>query len=75
MARESATQGGRAAEAGFNCVQDRLNIAATLDNWQKAGDERLFKIIVSPEFGDRLNLRQYAREFVHRMEQDLSDAT
>ncbi|HJY92442.1 MAG TPA: DUF3363 domain-containing protein [Candidatus Acidoferrum sp.] len=72
MARESATQGGRAAEAGFNCVQDRLNIAATLDNWQKAGDERLFKIIVSPEFGDRLNLRQYAREFVHRMEQDLS---
>ena len=72
VARESATQGGRAAEAGFNCVQDRLNIAATLDNWQKAGDERLFKIIVSPEFGDRLNLRQYAREFVHRMEQDLS---
>jgi len=23
-----------------------------LDNWQSAGDERLFKIIVSPEFAD-----------------------
>src|SRR5713226_1362148 len=71
VARESATQGGRAAEAGFNRIQDRLNIAVTLDNWQRAGDDRVFKIIVSPEFGDRLNLRQYAREFVHRMEQDL----
>src|SRR6516165_714040 len=72
VARESATQGGRATEAGFNRTEDRLNIAATLDNWQRAGDERLFKIIVSPEFGDRLNLRQYARELIRRMEQDLS---
>jgi len=72
VARETATQGGRAAEAGFNRARDRIDIAATLDNWQKAGDERLFKIIVSPEFGDRLNLREYAREFMRRMEQDLS---
>ena len=71
VARESATQGGRTAEAGFNRAQDRLNIATTLDNWQRAGDERLFKIIVSPEFGDRLNLRQYSRELMHRMERDL----
>ena len=60
-----------AAEAGFNRTQERLNIATTLDKWQRAGDERLFKIIVSPEFGDRLNLRQYARELMHRMEHDL----
>jgi type IV secretory pathway VirD2 relaxase len=71
VARESATQEGRAAEAGFNRIQDRINIAATLDNWQKAGDERLFKIIVSPELGHRLNLREYACEFIRRMEQDL----
>src|SRR5713226_6259595 len=37
VARESATQGGRAAEAGFNRIQDRLNIAVTLDSWQRAG--------------------------------------
>lgn len=71
VAREGATQSGRAAEAGFHRSQDRIDIATTLDNWQKAGDERLFKIIVSPEFGDCLNLRDYAREFMRRMEQDL----
>ena len=59
MARESATQGGRAAEAGFNATEQNLDIATTLDNWQSAGDERLFKIIVSPEFADRLNLQQH----------------
>jgi type IV secretory pathway VirD2 relaxase len=71
VARESATQGGKASEAGFNATVQNLDIAATLDKWQGAGDERLFKIIVSPEFGDRLNLHQYARELVNRMEHDL----
>jgi type IV secretory pathway VirD2 relaxase len=71
VARESATQGGKSAEAGFNATEQNLDIAATIDKWQGAGDERLFKIIVSPEFGDRLNLQQYARELLHRMEQDL----
>src|SRR5947207_2376672 len=69
--RESATQGGKAVQAGFNATEQSLNIGATLDRWHSAGDERLFKIIVSPEFGDRLNLHQYARELVHRMEYDL----
>src|SRR5580692_6371189 len=71
LARESATQGGRAAEAGFNATDQKLDIATTLDNWQSAGDERLFKIIVSPEFADRLNLQKYARELMRRMERDL----
>src|SRR6266446_3138847 len=72
VARESATQGGKAAEAGFNTTEENLDIAAKLDKWQGAGDERLFKIIVSPEFGDRLNLHQYTRELLRRMECDLS---
>jgi hypothetical protein len=71
VARESATQMGRAAEAGFNTTEQNLYIAAKLDKWQGAGDERLFKIIVSPEFGDRLNLLQDTRELMHRMEHDL----
>src|SRR6267154_6037699 len=62
VARESATQGGRAGEAGFDAIKQSLNIPVTLDNWQVAGDERFFKIIVSPEFADRLNLRQHTRE-------------
>jgi type IV secretory pathway VirD2 relaxase len=71
VARESATQGGKASEAGFNATEQSLDIASKLDKWQGTGDERLFKIIVSPEFGDRLNLRRYARELMHRMELDL----
>ncbi len=73
VARESATQGCKSAEAGFNATEQNLDIATTLDKWQGAGDERLFKIIVSPEFVDRLNLQQYARELLHRMEHDLGD--
>src|ERR1700732_3542789 len=71
VARESATQGGRPAEAGFNATDQKLDIATTLENWQSAGDERLFKIIVSPEFADRLNLQKYAPELMRRMERDL----
>ena len=72
LARESATQGGRAAEAGFNATEQNLDISTALDNWQGAGDERLFKIIVSPEFADRLNLQQHTRELMLRMERDLA---
>src|SRR3984893_5874413 len=65
VARDSATQGGRPAEAGFNAIEQSLNIPAALDSWQVAGDERFFKIIVSPEFAYRLNLRQHTRELSH----------
>jgi len=71
VARDSATQGGRPAEAGFNAAERNLNIAVTLDRWQIAGDERLFKIILSPEFGDRLDLHWHTRELLWRMERDL----
>jgi type IV secretory pathway VirD2 relaxase len=42
-----------------------------LDPWQKAGDERIFKIIVSPEFGERLNLKDQTRKLIQLMEKDL----
>src|SRR3984893_15554202 len=71
VARESATQGGRAREAGFNATEQNLDIASKLDKWQGAGDERLFKIIVSAEFADRLNLQQHTRELMKRMGLDL----
>jgi hypothetical protein len=34
-------------------------------------DERLFKVIVSPEFGERLNLQDHTRKLIQRMEKDL----
>jgi hypothetical protein len=42
-----------------------------LDGWQKAGDERIFKIIVSPEFGERLNLKELTKKLIRLMEKDL----
>src|ERR1700730_8768353 len=37
VARESATQGGKAREAGFNATEQNLDIASKLDKWQGAG--------------------------------------
>jgi hypothetical protein len=72
VARESATQGGKATAAGFNGTDQGLDILTTVDNWQRAGDERLFKIIVSPEFADHLDLRRHTRAMMLRMELDLA---
>ena len=47
------------------------SIAERLEGWQRAGDDRLWRLIVSPEFGDRADLRRLTRELVSRMERDL----
>lgn len=46
-------------------------IAAKLAAWQKAGDERMFKIIVSPEFGERIDLDRLARDLMTRVSGEL----
>ncbi len=70
IARESASQ-GRAVEAGFDATELGINIAARLDQWQSAGDERMWKLIVSPEFGDKMDLVQLTRDLMQRMTRDL----
>ncbi len=70
IARESASQ-GRAVEAGFDATEQGINIAARLDQWQSAGDERMWKVIVSPEFGDKIDLTQLTRDLMKRMTRDL----
>ena len=70
IARENASQ-GRAAEAGFDATVRGLNIAARLDQWQSAGDERLWKLILSPEFGDKIDLIRLTRDLTKRMARDL----
>jgi type IV secretory pathway VirD2 relaxase len=72
IARESAGREGDVKGAGFSTATDRVDIAKTLNAWQAAGDERLFKLIISPEFGERLDLRRHTRELVVRMEHDLN---
>jgi len=70
IARESATQ-GHAPEAGFDATDQGINIAARLDEWQSAGDERLWKLILSPEFGDKIDLVHLTRDLMKRMTRDL----
>jgi type IV secretory pathway VirD2 relaxase len=71
VARESATQERDPKAVGFDSLGESIDIAARLQGWQKAGDERLWKLIVSPEFGDRTDMKRLTRDLVSRMEKDL----
>ena len=71
LARDGAQREGEKG-LGFNAERDDLNLAKLLGGWQKAADERLFRVIVSPENGVRLDLREHARELVAQMERDLN---
>ena len=71
LARESATFENDAKAVGFNRESDGIDVVRQLDVWQGAGDERMFKLIVSPEFGDRVELSRLTRGLIERMEEDL----
>ena len=70
LAREGAQQEGKPG-LGFDAHAQEIHIPDRLGGWQRAGDPRLWKLIVSPEAGERLDLRQHARELVATMEGDL----
>ena len=69
IARESATQDP--SHAGFGHAGRDVDVAETLRDWQESGDERLWKIIISPEFGERLDLERLTRDVVKQAERDL----
>jgi len=68
--RESA-RGRSSAPTAFTVDKEIGDLSVALGVWQTAGDERLFKLIISPEFGDRLDLQKLTRELMRRMEKDL----
>jgi type IV secretory pathway VirD2 relaxase len=69
ITRESAA--GEWAAVGFDQKQYSIDVPSTLERWQAAQDTRLWKIIISPEFGERLALTRLTRELMDRMEKDL----
>jgi type IV secretory pathway VirD2 relaxase len=69
IARESAAAGSPAI--GFDQNQHGVDVPSTLERWQAAQDTRLWKIIVSPEFGERLDPTRLTRDLMGRMEKDL----
>ena len=70
LAREGAQQEGKPG-LGFDAHAQEIHIPDRLGGWQRAEDPRIWKLIVSPEAGERLDLRQHARELVATMEGDL----
>jgi hypothetical protein len=72
IARESATHKEDIKSAGFSATEPTVNVSERLASWQATGDERLFKIIVSPEFGERMDLQEHTRALMKRIEKDLA---
>jgi len=50
---------------------DSIDIASRLREWQDGSDPRLWKLIISPKFGERLDLRRLTRDVMSRMGADL----
>jgi type IV secretory pathway VirD2 relaxase len=71
VARESATHEGDPRAVGFDNRGESIDIAKRLEGWQKALDDRVWKLIVSPEFGDRTDLKRLTRDLMSQMERDL----
>jgi hypothetical protein len=59
---------------GFSATEADVDLVRTLGTWQQAGDERTFKMILSPEFGERMDLRRLTRDLLSRMEADLGSS-
>ncbi len=66
-----AVGGLDAGGVGYGSGGHSVAISATLNAWQKGGDERMFKLIISPEFGDRMDLRKHVGDLMKQMEKDL----
>jgi hypothetical protein len=73
LARESATHANSGQPSAFGPSGTVSDIHGILGNWQKAGDPRLFKLIISPEFGERVDLERLTRELLDKMEQDFGN--
>ena len=56
---------------GFDVERDGIDMVAVVREWEKAGDERMWRIIVSPEDADRMDLKDHIRDLVGAMESDL----
>jgi hypothetical protein len=67
IARDSALEVG----GGAFGVNGGLDAVSTLRDWQTADDPRMFKMIISPEFGDKMDLKKYTRDVMAKMQNDL----
>lgn len=72
ISRESAGTpafGAFGASSGLSTAT--VDTGEILGRWQSEGDPRLWKMIISPEFGDSVDLHELTRQLMTRMEKDL----
>jgi type IV secretory pathway VirD2 relaxase len=70
LARGGAQREGEQG-LGFDAHSSQVEIDRRLDGWQRAQDPRLWKMILSPERGDALDLVEHTRRVLDAMERDL----
>jgi type IV secretory pathway VirD2 relaxase len=70
LTREGA-QRHQAHGVGFDSATSSLDVVGTVRGWEKAGDELMWRLIVSPEDAAQLDLQSHARDLVVAMERDL----
>ena len=71
IGRESKERDPQGRAAGFGSQGEGVPIAATVAGWRKEQDEIFFRVIVSPERGDRMDLEAHTREVLASAERDL----
>jgi hypothetical protein len=69
LQREGAQREGRGL--GFDAEGNEVRLPVRLAQWQREGDACLYKIMLSPEHADRIDLQGFARQVMREMEKDL----
>jgi type IV secretory pathway VirD2 relaxase len=72
LVRESVAFDGGSRGIGFDEKGEAADIPQRLESWQRANDERIWKIIISPEFCDRADLKKLTRDLLLAMAKDLA---
>ncbi len=71
IGRESKERDAQGRALGFGSNGERISIAPTVAGWRKEQDEMFFRVILSPERGDRMDLEAHTREVMASAERDL----
>ncbi len=66
ISRDSAMEVGGGAFGAHGTV----DAVRTLRDWQTSNDPRMFKMIISPEFGEKMDLKTYTRDVMAKMQHD-----
>jgi type IV secretory pathway VirD2 relaxase len=71
LERDSATRPGEPEAGAFGPSTQDVSLPNLLTKWQENGDGFIWKFIISPEFGERVELQRLTRELMGQIESDL----